>query len=125
MNSVTLIGNLTRDPEMKENGGTKICQLRVAESNGSKSKEDPVFIDVAAFGRQAETCGQYLSKGRHVAVSGRLRFREWDAKDGSRRSEHSVVADRVQFLPGGPQRRRQSPSSPLLRRAHLRPPQWR
>jgi single-strand DNA-binding protein len=101
MNSVTLIGNLTRDPEMKENGNTKICQLRVAESNGSKSKEGPVFIDVAAFGRQAETCGQYLSKGRPVAISGRLRFREWDAKDGGKRSEHSIVADRVQFLPGG------------------------
>jgi single-strand DNA-binding protein len=101
MNSVTLIGNLTRDPEMKESGDTKICQLRLAESNGSKSKEDPVYITVAAFGKQAETCGRYLSKGRHVAISGRLRFREWAAKDGSKRSEHSVVADRVQFLPGG------------------------
>jgi single-strand DNA-binding protein len=101
MNSVTLIGNLTRDPEMKENGGTKICQLRLAESNGSKSKEAPVYISVAAFGKQAETCGRFLSKGRHVAISGRLRFPEWDAKDGSKRAEHSVVADRVQFLPGG------------------------
>jgi single-strand DNA-binding protein len=110
MNSVTLIGNLTRDPEMKENGDTKICQLRLAESNGSKSKEGPVFIDVAAFGRQAETCGQYLSKGRQVAVSGRLRFREWDAKDGSKRSEHSVVADRVQFLPGGQKGKSESAS---------------
>jgi single-strand DNA-binding protein len=108
MNSVTLIGNLTRDPEMKENGGTKICQLRLAESNGSKSKEDPVYISVAAFGKQAETCGRFLSKGRHVAISGRLRFREWAAKDGSKRSEHSVVADRVQFLPGGEKGRTQS-----------------
>lgn len=101
MNSVTLIGNLTRDPEMKESGKTTVCQLRVAESNGSKSKEDPVYISVAAFGKQAETCGRFLSKGRHVAISGRLRFREWAAKDGSKRSEHSIVADRVQFLPGG------------------------
>ena len=108
MNSVTLIGNLTRDPEMKQSGETKICQLRLAESNGSKSKEDPVYINVAAFGRQAETCGQYLSKGRHVAISGRLRFREWEAKDGGKRSEHSIVADRVQFLPGGQKGQAQS-----------------
>jgi single-strand DNA-binding protein len=108
MNTVTLIGNLTRDPEMKQNGDTKICQLRLAESNGSKSKEAPVYISVAAFGKQAETCARFLSKGRHVAVSGRLRFREWDAKDGSKRSEHSVVADRVQFLPGGQKGQAQS-----------------
>lgn len=100
MNAVTLIGNLTKDPEMKQNGETKICQLRVAENNGSKSKEDPLFISVSAFGKQAETCGRYLTKGRPVAISGRLRFREWDAKDGGKRSEHSIVADRVQFLPG-------------------------
>lgn len=101
MNSVTLIGNLTRDPEMKENGGTKICQLRLAESSGSKSKEDPVYISVAAFGKQAETCGRFLKKGRLVGITGRLRFREWQGKDGSKRSEHSVAADRVQFLSGG------------------------
>jgi single-strand DNA-binding protein len=101
MNTVTLVGNLTKDPEMKQNGDTKICQLRVAESNGSKSKQDPLYIDVAAFGKQADTCEQYLTKGRQVAVSGRLRFREWQGKDGAKRSEHSIVADRVQFLPGG------------------------
>ncbi len=110
MNTVTLIGNLTRDPEMKENAGTKICQLRLAESNGSKSTQDPLYISVSAFGKQAETCGRFLSKGRHVAISGRLRFREWDAKDGGKRSEHSIVADRVQFLPGG--QKGQSQSAP-------------
>jgi single-strand DNA-binding protein len=108
MNTITLTGNLTRDPEVKQNGKTKVCELRVAESNGSKSKEDPLYISVAAFGKQAETCSRFLSKGRHVAISGRLRFREWDGKDGAKRSEHSIVADRVQFLPGGQNEEAQS-----------------
>jgi single-strand DNA-binding protein len=99
MNTVTLIGNLTKDPEMRGNGETKVCRMRLAESNGSKDA-NPVYIDVAAFGRQAETCQRYLHKGRSVAVSGRLRFREWDADGGGKRSAHSIAADRVQFLSG-------------------------
>jgi single-strand DNA-binding protein len=99
MNTVTLIGNLTKDPEMKGSGETRVCRMRLAESNGSKDAS-PVYIDVAAFGRQAETCQRYLHKGRPVAVSGRLRFREWQAEDGGRRSAHSIAADRVQFLSG-------------------------
>ena len=100
MNTVTLIGTLTRDPELKD-GQTKVCRMRLAESNGSKKSDNPLFIDVAAFGRQAETCQQYLAKGRQVAVSGRLRFREWEEEGGGKRSAHSVVADRVQFLGAG------------------------
>lgn len=99
MNTVTLIGNLTKDPEMRNGGETKVCQLRLAESNGRK--DSPLYINVSAFGRQAETCKEYLFKGRHVAVCGQLRFREWEAEDGGKRSEHSIVADRVDFLPGG------------------------
>jgi len=99
MNTVTLIGTLTKDPEMRGNGDTPVCQLRLADNSGPG--DEPLYISVAAFGRQAESCATYLSKGRHVAVSGRLRFREWTAKDGAKRSEHSLAADRVDFLPGG------------------------
>lgn len=99
MNTVTLIGNLTKDPEMRGNGETKVCAMRLAESDSNRDGT-PLYIDVAAFGRQAETCKRYLSKGRSVAVTGRLRFREWDADGGGKRSAHSIAADRVQFLSG-------------------------
>ena len=100
MNTVTLIGNLTKDPELKEHDDTKICELRLAESNGHEGS--PLYINVAVFGRQAKTCDEYLAKGRQVAVTGRLRFREWQAKEGGgKRSEHTIAADRVHFLGGG------------------------
>ncbi|MGA8745671.1 MAG: single-stranded DNA-binding protein [Solirubrobacterales bacterium] len=102
MNSVTLIGTLTKDPEMRNGGETKVCSMRLAESNGRK--DSSLFINVAAFGRQAETCEEYLSKGRQVAVTGQLRFREWEIEGGGKRSEHSIAADRVDFLPGGKRR---------------------
>jgi single-strand DNA-binding protein len=98
MNSVTLIGNLTKDPELKERNDVKVCDLRVAENDGRD--ETPLFIDVSVFRRQAEVCEKYLSKGRRVAVTGRLRFSEWKAKDGSKRSRHTIVADRVDFIGG-------------------------
>jgi single-strand DNA-binding protein len=96
MNVVTLIGNLTKDPELRGEGSSTVCQLRLAV-NGA-AKDEPLYIDVAAFGAQAESCARYLSKGRAVAVSGRLRFREWQGRDGAKRSEHSIAADRVDFL---------------------------
>lgn len=110
MNTVTLIGNLTKDPEMRGNGETKVCRMRLAESSGSKN--EPLYIDVAAFGRQAENCQRYLRKGRPVAVSGRLRFREWEAEGGGKRSAHSIAADRVDFLPGGRKENREGVEQP-------------
>jgi single-strand DNA-binding protein len=99
MNTVTLIGTLTKDPEIRNgNGNSKVCSMRLAESG---RKEAPLFINVAAFGRQAETCDKYLSRGRQVAVTGQLRFREWEPEGGGKRSEHTIAADRVDFLPGG------------------------
>jgi len=98
MNAITLIGRLTGDPQMRGEGEAKVCAMRVAESNGGKAS--PFFINVAAFGRQAETCKRYLKKGRQVAVTGQLRFREWTV-EGGKRSEHSIAADRVDFLTGG------------------------
>lgn len=99
MNAVALNGMLTRDPKMKGQGESRVCSMRLAESGGSK--EHPLYIDVVAFGRQAEACGKYLAKGRHVAVVGRLRLREWKDSQGRKRSEHSIAADRIDFLPGG------------------------
>lgn len=102
VNTVTLIGALTRDPEMRKRGETKVCDMRVAESNGRK--ESPLYINVSTFGRQAEVCKEYLGKGRQVAVVGQLRFREWENDEGQKRSEHTIAADRVDFLPGGKRR---------------------
>jgi single-strand DNA-binding protein len=99
MNTVTLIGTLTKDPEIRNGSGdAKVCSMRVAESNGRKGPS--LFINVSAFGRQAETCSKYLAKGRQVAISGQLRFREWEPEGGGKRSEHTIAADRVDFLPG-------------------------
>lgn len=99
MNTVTLIGTLTRDPEVREHAKTKVCDIRLAESGGRK--ESPMYINVSAFGRQADVCEQFLKKGRQVAVAGQLRFREWQAEDGAKRSEHTIAADRIDFLGGG------------------------
>jgi single-strand DNA-binding protein len=97
MNTVTMVGTLTRDPEIRKKGEAKVCAMRLVESG---RKESPLFINVSAFGRQAETCQKYLAKGRQIAVAGQLRFREWEEEGGAKRSEHTLAADRVEFLPG-------------------------
>ena len=99
MNIVGMTATLTRDPVLEHHGGTTVCEMRVAERNGGG---DPLFITVTAFGDEAEKCNTYLRKGRHVAITGRLRYREWEASGGGKRSEHSIAAGRVEFLPGGP-----------------------
>ncbi len=102
MNTVSMTGTLVRDPELKSGGETKVCRMRLGELNGGESK---LFVNVAAFGRQASSCAKHLAKGRHVAISGRLRMREWeDEESGGKRSEISIAADRVDFLPGGKRR---------------------
>ena len=106
MNHVSMIGRLTRDPELKKLGDSDrdVCELRLAVDNG-KSREgedrDATFIDVSTFDRQAEACAEHLSKGRQVAVEGRLVYREWQAEDGSKRSKHQVIG-RVEFLGSSP-----------------------
>jgi single-strand DNA-binding protein len=107
MNTVTMIGTLTRDPELRKGGKTSVCELRVAESNARK--DSPLYINVSTFGRQAEVCDEYLSKGRQVAVTGQLRFNEWETNDGAKRSEHRIAADRVDFLSNGNGGKRRSP----------------
>jgi single-strand DNA-binding protein len=99
MNNVSLTGNLTRDPELRSAKGGPVCQLRLAVDNPGRGGEPgaPTYVDVATFGKHAEACAAHLVKGRQVAVSGRLVFREWEARDGSKRSAHEVRG-RVEFL---------------------------
>jgi single-strand DNA-binding protein len=98
MNVVTMTATLTRDPVLKQYGEKTVCEMRVAER---KPGGDPLFITATAFGTEAEKCATYLRKGRHVAIAGRLRFREWEAAGGGTRSEHSIAAGSVEFLSGG------------------------
>jgi single-strand DNA-binding protein len=104
VNVVVITGNLTRDPELRHTGGgTAVCELRVAVNSRRKEGQEwvdkPNYFDVTVWGAQGENCANYLSKGRPVAVEGRLDWREWEAKDGSgKRQAVSIVANSVQFL---------------------------
>jgi single-strand DNA-binding protein len=103
---VTLVGNLTRDPELRQTpNGTSVCQLGVAVNSSYKDSsgqwvEKPNFFDVVVWGSQGENCAKYLSKGRQVAVDGRLDQRSWDAQDGSKRSKVEIIAEVVMFIGG-------------------------
>jgi single-strand DNA-binding protein len=93
VNVVTLVGNLTADPVIKQlDDERRVCNLRIAVND---QKDQPMFIAVATFGAQADACAKYLTKGRAVAVTGRLVYGEWD-DNGTRRSRHHIVG-RVQF----------------------------
>ena len=107
INRVVLVGNLTRDPELRHTGGgTAVCTLRIAVNTRRKDNatgewsDKPNYFDVAVFGNQAESCNQYLSKGRPVAIDGRLDWQEWEAQDGTKRSKVEIIAESVQFLGG-------------------------
>ena len=105
INRVVLVGNLTRDPELRHTpGGTPVCSLRVAVNDRKRDEsgnwvDAPNYFSVSVFGNQAENCAQYLSKGRPVGIDGKLRWREWE-KDGVKREAVEIVADSVQFLGG-------------------------
>ncbi len=102
-NKVILIGNLTRDPEVRYTpSGTAVGDLRMAinrryRTGDGQDKEETCFVGVTVWGRQAETCGEYLKKGAPALVEGRLKYDEWE-KEGQKFSRLSVVAERVQFL---------------------------
>src|SRR5438093_5587771 len=104
MNVVVITGNLTRDPELRSlSSGTSVCKLRVAVNSRRKDQsgewvDKPNYFDVTVWGAQGENCSTYLSKGRPVAVSGRLDWREWEANDGTKRQSVEIIADSVQFL---------------------------
>ena len=112
-NKVVLIGNLTRNPELRYTpSGTPVASFGLAVNRRFKQaddqKEEVCYIDIVVFGKQAEHCGQYLSKGDGAIIDGRLQQRRWDTDDGQRRSKHEVVAQSVTFLP---KRQEQSPDS--------------
>lgn len=106
LNKVLLIGNLTKDPELRYTpSGTAVANLRLAVNSSYKSqsgekKDEVCYVTIVVWSKQAEICNQYLKKGRSVFVEGRLIYRQWEA-EGKTRSTMEVRADRVQFL-GGP-----------------------
>ena len=107
INRVVLVGNLTKDPELRHTpSGNPVCKLRIAVNTRQKDAatqqwgDKPNYFDVTVWGNQAESCAQYLSKGRPVGVDGRLDWREWEAQDGSTRQAVEIIAESVQFLGG-------------------------
>lgn len=105
INVVVITGNLTQDPELRHTGGgTPVCELRVAVNSRRKNgttgewEDKPNYFNVTVWGAQGENCATYLSKGRPVAVEGRLDWREWEAKDGGKRQAVQIIANSVQFL---------------------------
>jgi len=105
INRVVLTGNLTRDPELRSlPSGMSVCSLRIASNTRRKDNstgewvDKPNYFDVTVWGAQGENCANYLSKGRPVAVDGRLEWREWEAQDGSKRQAVEIIANNVQFL---------------------------
>jgi single-strand DNA-binding protein len=108
LNKVFIIGNLTRDPELRSlPSGSSVTSFGVATNRVWKNpqgekQEDVQFHNIVVFGKQADTVAQYLKKGSSVLVEGRIQTRTWDAQDGSKRNRTEIVAERIQF---GPRRR--------------------
>lgn len=101
-NKVTLMGNLTRDPDLRYTPqGTPVGQFGLAMNRKRGETEETTFVEVVLWSKQAETCHQFLKKGRLVLVEGRLQQDRWQTEDGSSRSRLVVVGERVQFLPNG------------------------
>ena len=104
LNKVFLIGNLTRAPELRYTpSGMAVADLRLAVNNryqtqSGDKREDTCFLNVVVWGKQAESCGEYLDKGSPILVEGRLQTRDWETKDGQKRTVVEVVAQRVQFM---------------------------
>jgi single-strand DNA-binding protein len=104
INRVVLVGNLTRDPELRHTpSGTAVCKLRIAVNTRQKDGatgewgDKPNYFDVTVWGSQGENCAQYLAKGRPVGIDGRLDWREWE-QEGVKRQAVEIIADNVQFL---------------------------
>ena len=105
-NKVILVGNLTRDPELRVTStGLSICKLGLAVNRSyttkdGESKDETTYVDVDAFGKQAEILGKYMQKGRPLMVEGRLKLDQWESNDGQKRSKLGVVLESFQFLGG-------------------------
>ena len=105
INTVLLLGNLTRDPDLRyASNGTAVARLALAVNHryrqGDTVREETMFIDVVAFGKQGENASKYLAKGNPVLVEGRLKWQSWEDKDKRKHTKHEVVAERIQFLGG-------------------------
>ncbi|MCK4918028.1 MAG: single-stranded DNA-binding protein [Candidatus Omnitrophica bacterium] len=107
LNKVLLVGNLTRDPELRYTPqGTAVVTLGLAVNRSFKNKngqsqKDTCFVNVVVWSKMAEVCNQYLSKGRQIMVEGRLQSRSWQTTDGKNRTTLEIVATMVQFMPQG------------------------
>lgn len=106
-NRVIIVGNLTRDPELRQlQSGANVCRLNIASNRQFKDRQtgtttqEVCFVDVDVWGPQADSCKQYLQKGRAILVEGRLKLDSWKDTEGQQRSKHSIVANTVQFLFG-------------------------
>lgn len=107
INRVVLTGNLTRDPELRSlASGMSVCSLRIASNTRRKDQasgewqDKPNYFSVTVWGAQGENCARFLSKGRPIALDGRLEWREWQGQDGAKRESVEIIADSVQFLGG-------------------------
>lgn len=106
-NHVTLMGNLTKDPDLKyTSGGAAVCNFgiainRVYNNDDGEKQEEVTFIDIVCWNRLAEACAEYLHKGSPAFVEGRLKQNSWETEDGQRRYKHEIVARSVQFLSNG------------------------
>lgn len=103
-NKVILLGNLTRDPEVRYTpNGIAVASFAIAVNRkykqGDETKDEVSYIDIVVFGKQAESCGQYINKGDSVLIDGRLQQRRWETEDGQKRSKVEVVAQSVNFMP--------------------------
>lgn len=105
VNKVIIIGNLTRDPQLTytPNTNTPVADFGIAvnhrwRSQAGEQKEEVCFIDIRAFGKQAELLNQYMKKGRQLYVEGRLVYETWQGQDGAKKSRHRVILDNFQFL---------------------------
>jgi single-strand DNA-binding protein len=106
LNEVVISGRLTRDAELRHTPtGTAVTDIIVASnriwSKDSDKQEEATFVDVTIWGKQAESLAQYLTKGRHIMLTGRLKLNKWETEEGDRRSKLTVVAEKVNLTPGG------------------------
>ena len=107
LNKVLLMGNLTRDPELRRTqGGQSVCELgiamnRTARSRDGQEREETCFVDVVVWGKPGEACQKYLSRGRSVFIEGRLTLDQWESDNGEKKSRLRVIAEHVNFIGGG------------------------
>jgi len=99
LNKIVLLGNVTRNPEVRYIPGRDlpVAKFGLAVNRRTKEREETCFIDIVTFGRTAEMCGEYVTKGMPILIEGRLSFNQWE-QEGVKRSKHEVVAENIQFV---------------------------